>query len=218
MIRIITYIYFGIGAVNLAAQLLGAAELNIYTKPLLMPLLILYVFIYSAGVISLPRLLLAAALIFSWAGDIILMWQGERLYFLLGLGSLLIAQLIYALTLAKASFKSISFELKPLAPLLLYSALLLFALIRNAGNMTLAVFIYVLCMMIMLGVARLRRWGTNTESYKLAFLGAFFFVVSDSILALDQFVFEIPVTSFLVMGTYIVAQYYLVRGVLAHPA
>lgn len=218
MIRIITYIYFCIGMVNLAAQLLGANELNTYTKPMLMPILILYVFIYSTGVITLPRLLLAAALICSWIGDIFLMWQEEQDYFLIGLGAFLIAQLLYAFILAKASFKSIRFELKPLTPLLLYAGLLLFALVRNAGEMTPAVVVYGICIMTMLGVARLRRWGTNTESYKLAFLGALLFVISDSILALNKFVFEIPVASFFVMGTYVVAQYYLMKGVLAHPA
>jgi uncharacterized membrane protein YhhN len=70
----------------------------------------------------------------------------------------------------------------------------------------------------MLSVARLRRWGTNTESYKLAFIGAFLFVMSDSVLGLNKFVFDIPLAGFWIMGTYIPAQYFLVKGLLTHPA
>ncbi len=75
------------------------------------------------------------------------------MYFLLGLGAFLIAQLLYAVTLTKASFKPIKFELKPLTPLLLYGALLLFALVRNAGSMTPAIVVYGVCIMTMLAVA-----------------------------------------------------------------
>jgi uncharacterized membrane protein YhhN len=218
MIKSTTYLYFGVGAVNLAAQLMGWAELNIFTKPLLMPILILYVFVYSAGVISLPRLLLALALIFSWIGDVILLWQGEELYFLMGLGAFLVAQVLYAITLNKASNIKLKFELKPLIPLLLYAGLLLFALVKNSGQMAPAIVVYGICIITMLAIARLRRWATNTESYRLAFYGAFFFVISDSVLALNKFVFDIPAASFFVMGTYIVAQYYLMKGILEHPA
>ncbi len=218
MIRIITILYFAVGAVNVFAQLMGYSDLNMFTKPLLMPILIYYVFLYADGVISLPRLLTAGALVFSWLGDVILLTKDDEMFFLGGLGSFLVAQVIYAITLSKASFQPIKFELKPLLPLILYGALLLFALIRKSGDLAPAIVVYGFCILIMLSVARLRRWGTNTESYKLAFIGAFLFVVSDSILGLNKFVFDIPAAEFLVMGTYIPAQYFLVKGLLSHPA
>ncbi|MEP0366822.1 MAG: lysoplasmalogenase [Cyclobacteriaceae bacterium] len=218
MIRTLTILYFALGGVNVLSQAFDWTEVNFYTKPLLMPLLVFYVFVYSKGVITMPRLLVAGALIFSWIGDVVLMWKGEEIYFLGGLGAFLVAQVIYAFALSKASFKAIKFEIKPLAPLLLYGALLMFALIRKSGDLAPAIAVYGLCILTMLSVARLRRWGTNTESYKLAFIGAFLFVISDSILGLNKFVFDLPMASFFVMATYIPAQYYLVKGLLEHPA
>lgn len=216
MIRLVTILYFIIGAINLISLLFGWNELNLYTKPLLMPVLIYFLFVSAKEIISLPRLLAAGALIFSWIGDVILMFDEDKNLFLAGLGSFLIAQLIYAYALSKASFKKIEFELKPIIPLLLYGFLLLLALVRNSGDLAPAIVIYGVCILIMLSIARLRRWGTNTESYKLAFIGAFLFVISDSILGLNKFVFNIPVGEFFVMATYIPAQYYLIRGLLSH--
>ncbi|MFT6866300.1 MAG: putative membrane protein YhhN [Cyclobacteriaceae bacterium] len=218
MIRIITILYFTVGAVNVFAQLMGYSDLNMFTKPLLMPLLIYYVFLFAGGVISLPRLMMAGALVFSWLGDVILLNKGDEMFFLAGLGSFLVAQVIYAITLSKASFQPIKFEWRPLLPLMLYGALLLFALVRNSGDMAPAIVVYGFGILTMLSMARLRRWGTNTESYKLAFIGAFLFVVSDSILGLNKFVFDIPAGDFLVMATYIPAQFFLVKGLLSHPA
>lgn len=216
MIRLVTVLYFVVGAINLTAILLGWVQLDQFTKPLLMPILIYYLLLSASGVISLPRLLTAVALIFSWIGDVVLMFDNGRNFFLAGLGAFLIAQLTYAYALSKASFKKITFEWKPILPLLLYGFLLLLALVRNSGNLAPAITIYGICILIMLSVARLRRWGTNTESYKFAFIGAFLFVISDSILGLNRFVYNIPVGDFFVMATYIPAQYYLVRGLLSH--
>ena len=102
MIRILTLSYFIIGLTNVLSQLFSWPEVNLFTKPLLMPLLIFYVMIYAKGVVTLPRLLMAFGLTFSWVGDVVLMWQNSETYFLLGLGAFLIAQVVYTLTLAKA--------------------------------------------------------------------------------------------------------------------
>ncbi|MFY0601560.1 MAG: lysoplasmalogenase [Cyclobacteriaceae bacterium] len=218
MIRILTILYFTVGFVNVLANLFGWSDIIFFTKPLLIPLLIYYLFIFSDGVISLARLLTAAALLFSWVGDLVLLKQENQYYFLGGLAAFLIAQLIYAYALSKASFKKVEFQWKPLLPLMAYGALLMLALVRNSGSLAPAIVVYGLGILAMVSVARLRRWGTNTESYKLAFIGAFLFVISDSILGLDKFVFDIPAGDFFVMVTYIPAQFFLVKGLLSHPA
>ncbi|WP_258102508.1 lysoplasmalogenase [Marinoscillum sp. MHG1-6] len=217
MIRTVTILYFGLAVTNALSLAVDWPQVNLYTKPLLMPLLIYFLFIYSKGVITLPRLMVAGALIFSWIGDVVLLKASDPTYFLGGLGAFLVAQVIYTFALYNASFQKIKFSYRPLIPLLLYAGLLLFALIRNAGNMVLPVVVYGLCIVTMASVARLRRWGTNTESYQLAFIGAFLFVISDSILAINKFVIDIPLAGFFVITTYVVAQYLLMKGILKHP-
>jgi uncharacterized membrane protein YhhN len=48
----------------------------------------------------------------------------------------------------------------------------------------------------------------------LVFLGAFFFIISDSILAINKFYAPIPKSSFFIMLTYLLAQYLIVIGIL----
>ena len=49
---------------------------------------------------------------------------------------------------------------------------------------------------------------------QLVFFGALFFVISDSILALNKFYTPLKKSSFIIMFTYLVAQYLIVIGIL----
>lgn len=216
-LTVITSLYFLVGALNLLAQITASSALNIYTKPLLMPLLIYIVYLRVAGTVTLPRLLLAGALIFSWAGDLFLMYGHESSYFLGGLGAFLIAQILYILILNKSVDQKQVFLIKPLIPVILYGILLLSVLIPNAGNLVMPIVLYAVCLLGMVGSALLRQGRTIKESFKWALIGAILFVLSDSLIAMDKFVLDLPYGSSFVMTTYILAQYYLVKGILLHP-
>ena len=99
---------------------------------------------------------------------------------------------------------------------MLYGGLLLLALLRKAGDMSIPIFVYALCILTMVSIARLRRGLTMEESYRNAFIGAFLFVISDSVLALNKFVFDLPYAHIAIMATYITAQYFLMRGIMDH--
>jgi uncharacterized membrane protein YhhN len=57
---------------------------------------------------------------------------------------------------------------------------------------------------------------TNKKSFTLIFIGALFFMISDSLLAINKFLTPVPLASLGIMFTYMLAQYLIVEGVLAH--
>ncbi|HMQ00766.1 MAG TPA: lysoplasmalogenase, partial [Cyclobacteriaceae bacterium] len=61
------------------------------------------------------------------------------------------------------------------------------------------------------------RYGrTNALSFWLVFFGALFFMLSDSMLAINKFMLPFDYAGFFVMFTYITAQYLIVEGLLQH--
>ena len=200
---------------NLIAQIIPSEELNSYTKPILMPLLLFYVYTKSIGSTTAKVLLLCVAILFSWFGDVALMYQANDLYFMLGIGLFLIAQIVYAIVLWKATYLRPFFKFKKLIPFLLY-ALVLFYILLPAGDFTLPIIIYGLVILSMTIIAFKRKHYTPYDSYTIAFAGSVIFVLSDSILAINAFKMAIPYAGFLIMLTYCVAQYLLAEGILAH--
>ena len=95
---------------------------------------------------------------------------------------------------------------KPLAGVLIYVfSFLAFLNPHLAGGMKIPVTLYAFALGSMLYFAiRLRN--------KAVVMGAFFFVVSDSVLAFGKFYYSFPGISVVVMGTYIVAQLLLISA------
>lgn len=214
----ISYLFFFVSGINLLAQLFSNAQMNQYTKPLLMPLLIYYVYHTAMGRVTIQRLLVTGALIFSWIGDLLLLYPERSWSFMGGLGAFLVAQVIYTVALHKSVYQKPDIRIKPLLPILLYGTTLLIILIPQAGDLKIPVLVYSLGILAMVSSARLRQGWTSNESFNLAIYGAILCVLSDSLLAIDRFAVELPLASFWVMSTYIGAQYLLVKGILAHPA
>ncbi len=59
-----------------------------------------------------------------------------------------------------------------------------------------------------------RKGKVNQQSYTWVFIGALFFIASDSFLAIDKFLVTVPYGHFLVMVTYAIAQYLIAEGIL----
>ena len=94
------------------------------------------------------------------------------------------------------------------------SASLFYFLKDGLGVMLLPVVIYMLVILSMSTSAYLRKDKANILSYGLVFLGAIFFMISDSILALNKFYETIQLANILIMTTYALAQYLIVLGIL----
>ena len=76
--------------------------------------------------------------------------------------------------------------------------------------------IYALAITAM-GMLAAFRWGrTFQRSFVLVFSGSLFFILSDSLLAIDRFLAPFEASSWVVILTYAVAQLLIVLGILSH--
>ena len=196
---------------ELASQLFNWNFLSLFSKPLLMPLLIGY-FVSASGANRSPlKKFVVLALVFSWVGDAVLMFQNiNGMYFIIGLVAFLLAHVMYIVGFTKLKNSTTKVErLAIIVFFLAYSATLVIFLWPGLGNMKAPVMLYALVLTIMgvLGVIK------STTNHPYITFGVLFFVASDSILALNKFLIDVPFNGMLIMGTYIAAQWLIVAGV-----
>lgn len=186
------------------------------TKYTLMPLLWIYT-VLSVG-FAKNILWISLALLFSWAGDIFLLYTStDELYFIAGLASFLLAHLFYIFTFLKlVDERPVAFQWKFAAPLIVFTFLLLGYLYNGLGEMRFPVIAYAVVITLM-GIAAMHRTGrTSRYSFGFVMTGALLFIVSDTMIAINKFQTPLPYASFLIMTTYIAAQYLIVSGCVLH--
>src|SRR5436853_2758342 len=82
--------------VNLIAVYFNNETLRLITKPLLMPILGIYLLTQTKFVNSNLKAWVILALFFSWTGDVLLLFEEKNsLFFLMGLSAFFIAQVFY---------------------------------------------------------------------------------------------------------------------------
>ena len=183
------------------------------TKPL--ACIFLLVFSLSNYEEARTRNLLLGGILFSLLGDTILMFPGE-LVFLVGLGSFLIAQILYTVTffrLGSKPFGSVVTKLW-LLTILLYLLLFMFYLKELVGDMFVPILFYALAISLMLSMAIGLKNVIGKRPWAFIVLGAAFFVLSDSLLAIDKFAQPLPINRLLIMSTYLIAQFGIVFGLV----
>jgi uncharacterized membrane protein YhhN len=91
---------------------------------------------------------------------------------------------------------------------------MLSVLLPTLGDLKLPIFVYaiVLSTMLLFAFKGYLKWSKPSGIYIL--LGAIIFVSSDSILAFNKFYEPIRFSSFLIMATYLIAQYLITAGIL----
>lgn len=209
-------IYIFLVLLDLAIASSEYASFRIFTKPLILLSLIFYFAIRGKLVPKATYILMLFALFFSFLGDVFLLFDAvSGLYFILGLLSFLTAHILYCFVFLKKWNKINQSNFSWVTILLLvYGGILFYILKDYLGELIIPVAIYVLGILSMAITAYRRKGSVNTTSFSLVFLGALFFVLSDSILAVDKFMVAISWSHILVMGTYAAAQYLIVRGIL----
>lgn len=208
---LLKYTYLIVSLLNLFSWAWFDGEFTYYTKPLLMPLLMLYMYEASKGGVILGTLLLFLALVFSWGGDLALMYED---YFLLGVGSFLLTQLMYIVIFIKGFSKPFKISWAKTGLVAVYGCVLFYFLLPNAGELIIPIFVYGLTLLTMVATALMRDQDSPDRSYLLVAIGSVFFLLSDSMIALDKFVTDIPLGDILIMATYLIAQYLIVEGLL----
>lgn len=208
-------IFAGISVFYLILLFIGQDEIAWYLKPVLLPFLILET--YSSENFKTKNFLFSA-LVFSWIGDIILMFADKgELYFIFGLVSFLIAHIVFILLFTKQEKENTTTNKLFWLGLVIVGIYLfgmLSLLYPSLGDLKIPVTVYAITISTMLLMAIKGYFNWSKPSNLTVLLGALIFVSSDSILAINKFHSELPKSGFLIMITYIVAQFLITKGIL----
>lgn len=200
-----TVVYALLGGLYIAlmGQLSGFVGAGIKALPIF-----LLMFLAAIRLSGTWRTGMLVALIFSAGGDILLALDG---LFIVGLGSFLVAQLVYAgLFWTHRSSDSGRAGLAVVA--FVFMAVAGMFIVPFTGEMQAPVMAYVLAIGAMLMGAAICERPVN----KL-FVGALFFAVSDLLIAVNTFIVPFAGEGLVVMTTYYLAQYFILSGVLSGP-
>lgn len=215
------YLFLSAGILDIVFTANGEFSSRVFTKPLIVIALWGF-FIFSSKEIkgTILRKTISAALVFSWSGDVLLMFPDLFLY---GLGAFLMAHICYIIGFKIAqtnpfAIGTVNFLKLFLVNLPIYiaAAFVYFLINPGLGAIKIPVVIYLIVIVMMVTTARERFGKTNAVSFWQVFIGGVFFMVSDGIMAINKFYNPFPESDVIVMGTYIIAQFLIVRGILAH--
>lgn len=217
MKKFLLILFIGVSAGELLSQVFKWHGIHGILKLLLMPVLLIYYVVESKPSVSW---LVMAALFLSFLGDAFLLQTGEH-YFMLGLGSFLVAHVFYIVAYLRHRSENTSDlqgiqKIRYSLPVVLCGSGLLMILYPHLGKLLVPVILYALVLIIMVLNALFRLGRTSTVSFLLVFIGACLFMTSDSLLAINKFVSPLANNGLWIMLTYIVAQYLIVEGLIRH--
>lgn len=195
--------YLVVAVIHLYSKLASAEALDTFTKPLLMPVLLVGVLFALPAWRSRIALLIAIALAFSWLGDVSLLYSGN-LGFLTGLGFFLLAHVAY-LVLLIGTLRERRLHLG-MAVYAVWWVGLVLLLAPHLGVLLVPVAVYGLVLGAMAAWALLGNvWVA---------VGGALFLISDTLLGLNRFLpgFHFPEVDFAIMLTYIAGQALIVWG------
>lgn len=203
MKKVLIALFFMVSLLDLFAIYQGNKALVFIAKSLIIPTL-LVIYYWSS---SQKNTSVTLALAFSFLGDVLLL-QEDTKYFIYGILSFLIAQLAYSYRF-KSGFKYLN---KPIWLIFIayYLGIMLFMGPR-LGSFLIPMGVYGLVLSVM-GISAT---GMYKMTKDISFLiGAVLFIISDSCIAISMFIFPEQNWGILIMSTYIVAQYFLIKAVL----
>lgn len=204
---------------ELWGQFSNSLWINIFTKPLLMPLLAIVMAAslqnHTLGIFR-NRLILIG-LFFSWLGDVFLMLVDLKPdFFLAGLSAFLITHILYSVAFYNIGrTHSLCWNLTTFSTtiIIFISAIILLLLLwPKLGAMRIPVLVYSCCISVM-AVLSLWIWLKYKSFFSsLLLLGALLFMLSDSLIAINRFHTTFDGAGFWIMLTYGLAQLFIVSG------
>jgi len=213
--------YFVLAIVEICGTYFDFLPLIFATKPLLMVALFAWFYLLTkknAG--NKFRKYLIISIVFAFGGDTFLMFLPfNEIFFLLGLGSFLIGQLFYVFAFSYSITHSNKKFNKPVGVTLLviflaYYAILMYSLFPYLEDFLVPVLVYGVAVCAMGLTAGWRLNKVSSQSFLLVFIGAMLFVLSDTVIAVNQFLHNGNLwnAQVFIMITYVLAQYYIAKG------
>jgi uncharacterized membrane protein YhhN len=203
---------------NISGGLLKHQWLDYISKPLIVVSIAAYFLSQTPYSSTSLKKWILFALFFSWVGDILLMFQvANQLFFLLGLSSFLLAHIFYIIFFQTIRARE---KIRPKVWLLLivlvyYTPLISF-LSPHLGDMKMPVIIYGAVISLMLSLAMDMLFIQDKRAGRLMMAGALLFVLSDSVLAINQFYQSFPLAGVIIMLTYGLAQFFIIEGAIKY--
>ena len=189
------------------------------TKPLLMPLLMLFYIFGVVGTTSISDVdwLIIIALLGGCAGDIFLMLENEDKWFLFGMGAFFINQIFYIISFFLSisditNFNAWGYFL--LGPTILIFVFTVPRFINKTEDMKIPVLVYLLAILLMHIAAIFRLAEFQGLPFILVYVGSISFIFSDACLAVNKWAGEFTNARIIIMTTYFLAQFYIILGVL----
>lgn len=205
---------------DLVGEYLQSPQIDHIFKPLLLVWIGVYFTIHAKGIDKALVKMATFGFLFSWTGDLFMMFASEFLFFVLGIFSFLVAQVLYAFMFLRTiniSGKKPFLKKRPvwLIPYLIFGLIIYILLFPHLNEvLRVAIFIYMSAILVM-SVMALNRYGNgHPVSFRWVFVGSVLFVLSDTLIAINRFLMEIPYEGLFVMSTYIAAQYLIMMGIL----
>lgn len=208
---VVLLLFFGSLIFDLIFVFKEVKKSRFFSKTLLMPLLLLF-YILSTNKIIFS---LIFALIFSFFGDLFLLFENKKIFFILGLFSFLIAHFFYLLTFLITSNFFIG---KPfyiyflLIPYLSFGIYFFNYLKPEIKKYKTFIFIYILLILLMSFATIPRYFTVSFNKFIFPFVGSILFIISDSLLSLRKFKKTIKENNVLVMLLYAFSQLFIILG------
>lgn len=211
-------IFLAVLAANITGIQLPNEMLEKISKPLLMPALVVYFLFQTKQMQSAFKKWILLALFFSWAGDVLLMFQEDGPnFFLFGLSAFLLAHIFYIIFFNGVRVKEkIRIDFKLLLVVLTYYAVLISLLFNHLGSMQIPVMAYGIVISSMFLLSMHMMFIKNKEAGKGMMFGALLFVLSDSLLAINKFYQPFQLAGAVVILTYGMAQLFIVYGAIKY--
>lgn len=208
------YIFGIIAFAYFLGMAFGQDSLQFIFKPLLVSSLLYYFIIATRQVTSSLKKWITVALVFSIAGDTLLMFANtNELFFILGLCAFLVAHLFYIYTFHQIRTRhQIAGKWYVAIIVAIYYFLIINFLLPHLGGLKYPVIVYGLVISFMLLVAMHLYDLEDHLTAQYLLTGAILFVVSDSVLAINKFYHPYPWGGWAIMITYVLAQWLLVKG------
>ena len=219
MKKISLYLFVVASVGEILSEIIGLLYLHQVCKPLIMITLGIYYLCHPE--FRSPAVWLA--IFFSLVGDVLLMFEdGDPKFFMMGLAAFLIAHIFYILSYRQHQDKSLEKSLKGIQkirfsfPIVLAGTGLIVILYPSLGSLKIPVVVYALVLIVMVLNSVFRFGRTTNVSFSLVFLGSILFMFSDSMLAINKFFKPIPAAGVWIMSSYILAQFFIVHGLVKH--
>ena len=207
-------VFWLLALLNGIANAVNFSALQMATKPLLVPCLVLLLLGFKS--VASGKNLVLTGLFFSWMGDVFLMFEYKNpLFFIFGLASFLTTHILYIVFFLRIKSSNVSLlKRQPWLALLVvaYGFSLVWFLYPNLKDLKVPVIIYaaVICTMLLCSLHIFFKVNRKAAIYYL--FGAAAFVLSDSLLAVNKFYQPFTYAGVFIMLTYCAAQYFIIRG------